>query len=111
LGNSLVLFWLLFCRTIKESNSGSHRGQGHAVVNVERKRKIIEYNRRFREVRILCMKRVDTWSTVQFSPNSPKKSFNIQKINKCAKLSEGYFRRFVQNIGFVVEVDSNDVLC
>jgi hypothetical protein len=32
----------LFCRTIRESSSGSHRGQGHAVVNVERNRNIIE---------------------------------------------------------------------
>jgi len=43
----------LSSRTIKESNSGNHRGQGHAVVNVERNRKIIEYNCRFREAGIV----------------------------------------------------------
>lgn len=43
------------CRAIKLSNSGNHRGQGHAVVNVERNKKIIEYNCRFREVRMVCV--------------------------------------------------------
>lgn len=32
----LSLFELSFCLTTKESNSGSHRGQGHAAVKVER---------------------------------------------------------------------------
>lgn len=34
--DELSLFELSFCLTIKESNSGSHRGQGHAAVKVER---------------------------------------------------------------------------
>jgi hypothetical protein len=38
---------LVPARTIRESNSGSHLGQGHAVARVENNRKNIEYNRRF----------------------------------------------------------------
>lgn len=33
--HSLLLLELPFCLTTKESNSGNHRGQGHADVNVE----------------------------------------------------------------------------
>jgi len=48
---------LLSARTIKESNSGNHLGhaKGHAAVKVERNKNIIEYNCRFREVRIVCI--------------------------------------------------------
>jgi len=73
-------------RTIKLSNSGSHRGQGHAVVNVERNKKIIEYNCRFREVRMVCCIWVLTPpSIVQFPSKCSKNSFNIQYIYMCVR--------------------------
>jgi len=69
--------FLLLSRTIRESSSGSHRGQGHAVVNVERKRNIIEYNWRFCEVRIVEIRMLIPFNR-RFSPNAPEKPFNIQ---------------------------------
>lgn len=38
----LLLLELSFCRTTRDSNSGNHRGQGHAAVNVERKSRTSE---------------------------------------------------------------------
>jgi len=77
-GDAVVVL-LLSRRTIKLSNSGSHRGQGHAVVNVERNKKIIEYNCRFREVRIVCILVLTPLELSDFPPNPPKIS-SISKI-------------------------------
>ena len=38
----LLLFESSFCLTTKASNSGNHRGQGHAAVKVERKSRTSE---------------------------------------------------------------------
>jgi hypothetical protein len=42
MNSQLLLAELLFCRTTRESNSGNHRGQGHAAVNVESKSRTSE---------------------------------------------------------------------
>jgi hypothetical protein len=42
-------------RTIKESISGSHRGQGHANVTVEKRRRSIEHSERLRDALIVLL--------------------------------------------------------
>jgi hypothetical protein len=87
----------LFCRTIRASSSGSHRGQGHAAVNVERKRNIMEYSWRFREVRIV---EIRVWTPLQWWSFQPirQKSSQYPKICICTcadssgKLSRRLFR-------------------
>jgi len=97
--------------TIKVSNSGSHRGQGHAVVNVERNRKIIEYNCRFREVRIVCYLGVDTLQSSDFPPNPPKNS-SISKIYMyVCELVRRMFSVFSFGIIGWVEVESKCCSC
>jgi len=86
----------LFCRTIRESSSGSHRGQGQAVVNVERNRNMIEYKWRFDEVRIVEIRVLTPLQSSIFQPIH-QKIFPISRICKytCAKSSEEYFQCFV----------------
>jgi len=102
----LVLFGLLFCRTTKESNSGSHRGQGHAVVNVERNRKIIEYNCRFREVRMACIWVLTPLQSTKIQPDPPKKFPHYPDICACAKSTEGELSVSFRIIVLAVEVES-----
>lgn len=108
-GDAVVVL-LLSRRTIKLSNSGSHRGQGHAVVNVERNKKIIEYNCRFCEVRIVCILVLTPLELSDFPPNPPKIS-SISKIYMCVRTRrKDILDVSFKIIDFVVKSNRNGVL-
>jgi len=86
----------LFCRTIKESISGSHRGHGHAVVNVERNRKSTEYSCRFRAALIVNVELLIPPSIGQIPPKPESQRF-IQR-NSFPQSLQVYICLYFQNI-------------
>lgn len=79
------------------------------MVNVDRKRKIIEYSCSFCEACMVVVSVLGRLHSASFSPNSTQRSPIFKRVPR-VKTSGEYCRVVLSIISFVVDVDSNDVV-